>query len=265
MTVAEPFVIASLQHAVLRLTLRRPESRNPLSIGMLGALNAEFDAASKDPQVNVIVIAAEGPAFCAGHDLKELTAARAAPDGGVAFFQETFDACSRLMLSIATGPKPVIAQVQGMATAAGCQLVAACDIAIASETARFATPGVNIGLFCSTPAVPLIRTVGSKRARQMLFTGEPVTAQAAFEAGLVSETTKPDDLAGRVNDVARTIAGKPASVVSFGKMTLLQQENLDLKGAYDIASKAMVENLQWPAAMSGFAAFLTRKPTNNMK
>jgi enoyl-CoA hydratase/carnithine racemase len=265
MTLAPPFVKASAQDGVLRLTMSRPEHRNPLSMGMLGALNTEIEAAMNDPAVHVIVLAAEGPAFCAGHDLKELTAARSAPDAGAAFFRETFDACARLMLAIATGPKPVIAQVHAMATAAGCQLVAACDVAIAADTAQFATPGVNIGLFCSTPAVPLIRTMGPKRARQMLFTGEPISAAAALDAGLLSEVTSPEDLAPRVTQLARTIASKPPAVVSFGKSTLLKQENLDLISAYDIASKAMIDNLFRAEARTGIASFLSRKSANTLK
>jgi enoyl-CoA hydratase/carnithine racemase len=259
MTLAPPFVKAHLNERVLRLTLSRPDQRNPLSIGMLGALNTEIAAASADPGIAVIVIAAEGPVFSAGHDLKELTAARTAPDGGEAFFRETFAACEKLMLAISTGPKPVIAEVQGMATAAGCQLAAACDILIAAEKATFATPGVNIGLFCSTPAVPLVRAVGSKRARMMLLTGEPISAQEALQAGLVSEILPSDNLTARVNAVSLAIARKPQSVVALGKATLVAQETSPLTEAYANASEAMVTNLLWPEARDGIASFIGRK------
>jgi enoyl-CoA hydratase/carnithine racemase len=259
MTLEPPFVKVTQTGAVLRLTLSRPEQRNPLSLGMLSALSAEIDAAASDPGIAVIVIAAEGPVFSAGHDLKELTAARSSDDHGEAFFRETFAACEALMLSISNGPKPVIAVVQGLATAAGCQLVAACDIVIATTEAKFATPGVNIGLFCSTPAVPLIRSIGPKQARLMLFTGEPISAQAALATGLVSEVVLPEALEKRAEQVALIIAGKSSRVVSFGKRTLIEQEQLPLREAYAKASHAMVINLLYDDAKSGLSKFLERK------
>jgi enoyl-CoA hydratase/carnithine racemase len=265
MTLPAPFVKASRTGAVLRLTLSRPEQRNALSLGMLNAIMAELAAAESDRSVHVIVIAAQGPVFSAGHDLKELTDARAAPDAGAAFFSDTFATCEKLMLAISTGPKPVIAEVQGLATAAGCQLVASCDIAIASRHATFATPGVNIGLFCSTPAVPVVRAIGPKLARHMLFTGEPISADQALSAGLISEITAPETLTASVNHVAQQIASRPPEVMSLGKATLLKQEQMPMHEAYALATKAMLSNLQLPAANLGIAGFLARKSDKSLK
>lgn len=264
MTLAQPFVKSTQMGAVLRLTLSRPDQRNPLSLGMLGALNMELDAAMADPDVHVVVIAAEGPAFCAGHDLKELTAARNASDGGAAFFAETFAACEKLMLSIAEGPKPVIAEVQGLATAAGCQLVAACDLAVAAEGAQFATPGVNIGLFCTTPSVPLVRAVGAKVARQMLYTGEPISANQALSAGLITEVMPQTELTECVHRLAQAIAGKPPAVIGLGKSALVRHERLPLREAYSVATCTMVDNLKMPDAVSGIAAFVARKGSKSL-
>jgi enoyl-CoA hydratase/carnithine racemase len=262
MTLAPPFVKSYQASAVLRLTLCRPERRNALSIGMIGALTLEIEAAMSDPAVTVVVIAAEGPAFCAGHDLKELTAARSAQDRGAAFFAETFAVCEKLMLAITLGPKPVIAEVQGIATAAGCQLVAACDLAIASDTAQFATPGVNIDLFCSTPAVPLVRTVGGKHARRMLFTGDPICASEAAKIGLINEAVPAAELTATVSKLAGQIAGKTRSVLELGKTTLNQQAYLPLTEAYRAASNAMVLNILMNDAKAGIEAFITKKQAN---
>jgi enoyl-CoA hydratase/carnithine racemase len=257
----QPFLTHALDKGVLRLVLNRPAQRNPLSMGMLDALNAEMDAAMRNDAINVVVIAANGPAFCAGHDLKELTAARAANDGGERFFQETFAACETLMLTIATGPKPVVAEVQGLATAAGCQLVAACDLAIASDQASFATPGVNIGLFCSTPAVPLVRNIGAKRAAQMLFTGEAISAATALESGLLSEVVPAGELTARTRQIADLIVAKPPAVVALGKRTLLAQKQMPLKEAYALASGTMTRNLVMDEAIAGIGAFIAaRRP-----
>lgn len=258
MTGATPFVQVSRFSFGVRLTLARPNQRNPLSMGMLNALHSELDAAMADASISVIVIAADGPVFCAGHDLKELTAAREAPDKGHAFFQETFAACERLMLAIATGPKPVLAEVQGLATAAGCQLAASCDIVVASRDASFATPGVDIGLFCSTPAIPLVRSMSPKHANLMLFSGEPISAHTALEVGLVSEVVEASKLRGRVDTLATHIASKPLAVLTLGKATLVAQRELPVREAYRVASNAMVNNAMQAEAVLGIAAFLSR-------
>lgn len=258
MSLVRPFILSSSDGAVRRLTLARAEQRNPLSMGMLNALYSELDAAMADASISVIVIAADGPVFCAGHDLKELTAAREAPDKGHAFFEETFAACERLMLAIATGPKPVLAEVQGLATAAGCQLAASCDIVVASTDASFATPGVDIGLFCSTPAIPLVRSMSAKRANLMLFSGEPISAQTALESGLVSEVLEASKLRGRVDTLATHIASKPLEVLTLGKATLVAQRELPVRDAYRVASDAMVNNAMQAEAVLGIATFLGR-------
>jgi enoyl-CoA hydratase/carnithine racemase len=244
---------------VLRLTLNRPSQRNPLSLAMISALHRALSAAGDASDVHVVVIAAEGPAFCAGHDLRELTEARRAADGGAAFFHETIAACSALMEAIATHPKPVIAEVQGIATAAGCQLVAACDLAFAAETATFATPGVNFGLFCTTPSVPLVRSVGSKAAMQMLLTGEAITSAHALAIGLVNEVVPRANLRERVTGIAHVIAGKPAAVCKLGKAAVRQQAGLPLHEAYQYATGVMVDNLLRSEALAGISQFLSRK------
>lgn len=241
------------------MTLNRPQQRNALSLAMLDALRIEIDAAYADPSINVIVLAANGPAFCAGHDLKELTAARSAADGGAETFAETFAVCSAVMMAIAEGAKPVIAEVQGIATAAGCQLVASCDLAVASETARFATPGVNIGLFCSTPAVALTRAVTAKAAMEMLLTGEAVDAQTALRIGLINRIAPPEALTETTMALAQVIASKPADVVALGKRALRAQHGLPLKEAYQRGEEAMICNLTMPSAVTGIAGFLTPK------
>lgn len=244
---------------VRRLTLNRPQQRNALSLAMLDALRIEIDAAYTDPNINVIVLAANGPAFCAGHDLKELTAARSAADGGTETFAETFAVCSAVMMAIAEGAKPVIAEVQAIATAAGCQLVASCDLAVASETARFATPGVNIGLFCSTPAVALTRAVPAKAAMEMLLTGEAVDAQTALRIGLINRIAPPEALTETTMALAQVIASKPADVVALGKRTLRAQQGLPLPEAYQRAQTTMTCNMAMPSAVAGIAGFLAPK------
>jgi enoyl-CoA hydratase/carnithine racemase len=241
---------------VLRLTLNRPARRNALSREMIAALSSALEAAEASPSVRVVVLAAVGPVFCAGHDLKELTAARSAPDQGEAFFTETFAACSALMSRIAEGGKPVIAEVQGIATAAGCQLVASCDLAVASETARFATPGVNIGLFCTTPAVALTRAVPPKRALEMLLTGDAISALEAQGIGLINRVVSPDTLTTQTMRLAAKIAEKPPAVVALGRRAVRDQAGLTLEAAYRLANGVMVSNLGWTEAQDGIGAFL---------
>jgi enoyl-CoA hydratase/carnithine racemase len=242
------------------LTLNRPASRNSLSEPLIGALHHALDDIRDTPQIRAVVIAAEGPVFSAGHDLKELTAHRAAADGGRAAFARVMTACSAMMQAIVALPKPVIAAVQGLATAAGCQLVASCDLAVASEQAGFATPGVDIGLFCSTPMVALTRNVPRKHAMHMLLTGDVVPARRALELGLVS-TVVP---AGRERDeaiaLARRIAGKSAHTIALGKRAFYAQAGLPLDEAYRHAAAVMTENMMARDAEEGIRAFIEKRP-----
>jgi len=246
-------------HGVLRLTLNDPARRNALSEAMLGKLGEVFVEAGDDPAVRVIVLAANGPAFCAGHDLKEMTAARAAPDGGRAYFAKVMAQCSSVMQAIVNCPKPVIAEVTGIATAAGCQLVASCDLAVAADTAKFSTPGVHIGLFCSTPMVPLSRNVASKHAMEMLLTGDMVPAQRAAEVGLVNYAVVPEELTETAMEMARKIASKSTMTLAIGKRAFYEQREMSLSQAYDHASHVMVENMLARDAEEGIGAFIEKR------
>jgi len=237
------------------LTLNRPGQRNALSIELLTALQREIDAIAGDKAAKVVVIAGAGPAFCSGHDLREM---RANPSRK--HYETVFNLCSRLMLSITKLPKPVIARVHGIATAAGCQLVATCDLAIASEGARFATPGVNIGLFCSTPMVPLSRAVGRKAAMEMLLTGDFVEAARARELGLVNRVVPAESLDTEVNELAQQIIQKSAFIVSIGKEAFYRQTELGLADAYAYASEVMTRNMLTRDAEEGIDAFLEKRP-----
>ena len=248
--------------AVRRLTLNRPQARNSLSYAMLDSLADALANAAEDSQTKVIILAANGPGFCAGHDLKELTAARSQPDRGRAFFEQTMARCSAVMQAIVSSPVPVIVSVQGIATAAGCQLVASCDLAVASTQARFATPGVHIGLFCSTPMVALSRTIGRKQAMEMLLTGEMVSAEQALAWGLVNRVCTPDELAIQTDELARTIAAKPALTVKTGKDAFYRQAEMGLAEAYDYTAAVMVENMLAAEAEEGIGAFIEKRPPN---
>lgn len=251
-------VLASRREAVLRLTLNRAATRNALSTAMIAALQTALDRAARD-ESRVVVLAAEGSAFCAGHDLKELTQFRAEPDKGRVAFAEVFANCSRLMQAIVNHPKPVIAEVQGIATAAGCQLVASCDLAIASAEARFATPGVNIGLFCTTPMVALSRNVSRKAAMKMLLTGEMISAEHAQEIGLVNQVVPAASLEDETMQLAELIASKPSATVRTGKEAFYRQAELPLSDAYDYASRVMTENMLQPEAAEGVCAFVEKR------
>lgn len=241
------------------LTLDAAARRNALSIQMMAAIESAIMQLGETRDVAAIVLAAEGPAFSAGHDLKELAQHRADPDGGRAFYRETMLACSRLMQKIVRSPKPVIAAVEGVATAAGCQLVATCDLAVAADTATFATPGVDIGLFCSTPMVALSRNVPRKQAMEMLLLGERASAEDAARFGLVNRVV-PE---GRVRDealaMARAIAAKSKLTVSIGKEAFYRQIELPLAEAYDYATAVMVENMMTADANEGICAFLEKR------
>jgi enoyl-CoA hydratase/carnithine racemase len=244
--------------SVLRLTIDNPPA-NLLSVAVMESLQAELDAAAADEAIRVVVIATAGKLFSAGHDLKEMTAHRSNPDGGKSFFEQTFALCSRLMQSVVNLPKPVIVEVDGVATAAGCQLVASCDLAVASDRSRFGVNGIDVGLFCSTPAVALTRAISGKRAMQMLLTGEMIDARSALEFGLVNRVVAQDALADTVNDYATRIAAKSPTAVKLGKRAVQAQARLDLPGAYDHASRVMVENMLAADAEEGINAFFEKR------
>ena len=251
-----PLVGVERQGPVLRLTLQNPPA-NALSIEVMELLQAQLDRAHADETVRVIVLAASGKLFSAGHDLKELTAHRTDTDRGRSFFEHTFARCARLMQAIVHSSKPIIAQVDGLATAAGCQLVASCDLAFASDHARFGVNGIDVGLFCATPAVALTRNIGLKRAMEMLLTGEMIDAATAREFGLVNRVVLRRELTAAVSACAGTIADKSPLAVKLGKQALYAQLGLHLAEAYEAASRTMVENMMSADAEEGIGAFLT--------
>ncbi len=249
---------------ILRLTLNDATTRNSLSEAMLAALNDVLARAADDPDVRVIILAAVGGVFCAGHNLKEMTAARTDPanagDRGRAYFTRILSQCSAVMQSIPAHPKPIIAEVDGIATAAGCQLVASCDLAVASTNAKFATPGVHIGLFCSTPMVALSRAISQKHAMEMLLTGDFVDAVRAAEIGLINQAVAPEDLADTTLAMAQKIAAKSTATIKFGKPAFYAQAEKTLTDAYDYAAGIMVENMLARDAEEGIAAFIEKRP-----
>jgi enoyl-CoA hydratase/carnithine racemase len=251
-------VRVSRDGAIGRIVLNRPEARNALSASLMAALQSALDASAKDDS-RVIVLAAEGPAFCSGHDLKEMTAHRKEADAGKAAFAAIFAQCSKLMQTIVRHPKPIIAQVQGIATAAGCQLVASCDLAVSSVNARFATPGVNIGLFCSTPMVALSRNVSRKHAMEMLLTGDMVSANQAYHMGLVNRVVAHENLGAETMALAGQIASKPRATVKIGKEAFYRQLEMPLSDAYAFASKVMTENMLHAEASEGIGAFVEKR------
>jgi enoyl-CoA hydratase/carnithine racemase len=244
---------------ILRLTLNDVKRRNALSEAMLSAIGTTFYDAGSDPAVRVIIVAANGPAFCAGHDLKEMTEGRSGPDGGKAYFSKVMSMCSGVMQGILNCPKPVIAEVTGVATAAGCQLVATCDLAIAADTAKFSTPGVHIGLFCSTPMVALSRNVSNKHAMEMLLTGDMTPAAHAAEIGLINRVTSEDTLKHATTEMARKIASKSSMTLATGKRAFYAQREMPLTEAYDYASQVMVDNMLAHDAQEGIGAFIEKR------
>lgn len=254
-TTIENVLLRQDRAGVARLTLNRPQACNALSNALMAALDAELVRIAGDPSVRAVVIDAAGPAFCAGHDLREL---RATPTREA--YAALFAACSVLMQRIVALPKPVIAQVHGVATAAGCQLVASCDLAIAADTARFATPGVNIGLFCSTPMVALSRNVGCKQAMEMLLTGEPIDAARAREIGLINRAVPEADLAAAVDTLADSIAAKSPLTLALGKQAFHRQAEMPLADAYSFTAEVMTRNMLAHDAGEGIDAFLARRP-----
>lgn len=244
---------------VLTLSLNRPDQRNSLNQELMSAVTAAIVAAGDDPEVRVIVLAANGPAFCAGHDLKEMTAHRSDADDGKQFYEETMRQCSTMMQAIVRCPKPVIARVHGIATAAGCQLVASCDLAVAADTARFATPGVNLGLFCSTPMVALSRNLSRKHAMEMLLIGEMQAASRAEEIGLINKAVPEDELDAEVKNFAEKIAKKSTYAIAIGKEAFYEQVENKLSDAYDYASDVMVRNMLAEEAEEGIDAFFGKR------
>src|SRR6516225_3364048 len=254
MTMNAPVLLEEHDRGVLRLTLNRPDARNALSTALMSALLEALGRAATEPQARVVVIAGAGPAFCAGHDLREMRT-----DQRRETYERVFAQCSELMLAIVRLPKPVIAEVDGVATAAGCQLVVTCDLAVAAEDARFATPGVNIGLFCSTPMVALTRAVGRKAAMEMLLTGELIDAATAEAIGLVNRVVPLERLRETVDDLAGEIAGKSARILAIGKEAFYRQAELDVAAAYRYTAEVMTTNMLARDAGEGIDAFLAKR------
>lgn len=254
MTIPNDLVIRQDMDGIVRLTLNRPEARNALSLEMMRQLMAHLESLAHDEKVRVVILSGNGPAFCAGHDLKELQA-----EPTPVFYGKVFALAARVMLAITDLPRPVIAEVHGIATAAGCQLVATCDLAVAADDARFATPGVNIGLFCSTPMVALSRAVAPKQAMEMLLTGEMIDAEEARQAGLINRHVPEAQLAAATMALAQKIAAKSVYTIKVGKGAFYRQRDMDLKHAYDYTSHIMTENMQATDATEGIDAFLHKR------
>lgn len=257
-----PLVLREDRGPISVVTLNRPEARNPLSLELIGKLHQTITELGSEGAIRVIVVTGAGTAFSSGHDLKELTAHRNDSDRGREFFAKTMNACSDLMLAIVRSPKPVIAAVNGIATAAGCQLVASCDLAVASQDARFATPGVNIGLFCSTPMVALSRNLSRKAAMEMLLLGEFVSAIEAKELGLVNFVVEPTHVVNEAVELGRRIAEKPKRTLKIGKEAFYRQLEMPLEEAYRYAAGVMVENMLDAEAKEGIDAFLDKRRPN---
>jgi enoyl-CoA hydratase/carnithine racemase len=258
-TPQSPILLRETVGSIAVLTLNRPEARNSLSEGLIADLHAALREIHDDAKVRAVVIAANGPAFSAGHDMKELTARRTDSDQGRAYFADIMNACSAMMQAIVHLPKPVVAAVQGVATAAGCQLVASCDLAVASEAAAFATPGVDIGLFCSTPMVALSRNVPRKQAMEMLLTGEPVSAATARDIGLVNRVVAPGTERDAAIALAQKVALKSAYTVKLGKAAFYRQAEMSLADAYRYAAEVMTENMMARDAEEGIGAFIEKR------
>lgn len=247
---------------IARLTLNSADNHNALSVEMIAALKGQLQDIADDDSIRVVVLAANGKAFCAGHDLRQMQAARGGADGGRAALADLFDACARMMQRIPALPQPVIAEVQGVATAAGCQLVASCDLAVASDTARFGVNGVNIGLFCSTPMVALTRAIPPRAAFEMLVMGEFVDAARALQLGLVNRVAAPEALTDTTMQLAATIAAKLPAAIRLGKRAFHDQLRLGLADAYAATGRTMCDNILLPDTAEGMAAFLEKRPPN---
>ena len=252
-------LLSKLTDGILRLTLNDNKRRNALSTEMLAQLSAALTEAADDVRVRVVVLAANGPVFCSGHDLKEMTVARTKTDKGLEAYQKLFSACASVMQQIVNNPKPVIAEVAGVATAAGCQLVASCDLAYSSKDALFATPGVNIGLFCSTPMVAVSRKINRKTMMKMLLTGDPIKANYAKEIGLINDYFSKSKLNNEVFKVAKKIASKSNLTIKIGKQAFYKQLEMPLRKAYIYTSKMMTLNMMAMDAKEGISAFLEKR------
>ena len=258
-TSAEAIVQREDKDGIAFVALNRPHARNALSAAMLEALSKTLAGVAIDKSVRAVIIAANGPGFCAGHDLREITERRNGPDGGLAYTKALMDSCSAMMMSIHRMPQPVIAAIEGPASAAGCQLVASCDLAIASKTAAFATPGVHIGLFCSTPMVALSRNVAPKHAMEMLLTGERVSAEEAYRIGLVNRVVTQGTARDEAFKLARTITAKSALTIKLGKEAFYRQLDMTLPDAYRYTGEVMVENMMARDAEEGISAFVEKR------
>jgi enoyl-CoA hydratase/carnithine racemase len=254
-----PILLRGDIDGIALLSLNRPQQRNTLSEAMLTALAGEFASIAADNKVRAVILSHNGPAFSSGHDMKEMTAHRNAPDRGRAYFKALMEQCSALMMSIRKLPQPVIAAVEGVAAAAGCQLVASCDLAVASETAKFSTPGVHIGLFCSTPMVALSRNVSNKHAMEMLLTGDMVSADDAYRIGLINRVAPAGKASEVALDLARQIASKSMLTVKLGKEAFYRQRKLNLADAYRLTIDVMVENMLARDAEEGIGAFIDKR------
>jgi len=256
----DPILLRQDEGAVATLTLNSPANLNALSDAMIAALQDAFDALEGDASIRAIILRGAGKAFCAGHDLKEMTAGRQAEDRGRAYFLDLLSRCSRMMTTIPRLPQPVIAEVHGIATAAGCQLVASCDMAIAAEDTRFGVNGVNIGLFCSTPMVALSRNIARKQAFEMLTTGSFITAPRAAELGLINRAVPGARLADATREMAETVAGKLGAAVRIGKRAFYEQLTMGLEEAYAYTGEVLTENMLYRDTEEGIAAFLEKRP-----
>jgi enoyl-CoA hydratase/carnithine racemase len=250
-----PCVLSRIAGGVATLTLNRPERFNVLSSEMISAIQTELDSIASDPSARVVILAAEGKGFCAGHDLKEMRA----HTEDKSWQQALFDSCSRMMIAVTEMPQPVIARVHGIATAAGCQLVSMCDLAVAADTAMFAMPGVNIGVFCSTPAVGVVRNIGRKRAMEMLLTGEPIDAATALSWGLINRVVPESRLDAEIKRFTDIILSRSSAAIRFGKQSFYSQIDRPLGAAYEVASEVMARNMLLEDAAEGIDAFLQKR------
>ncbi len=259
-TQAEPILLREDLNGISVLTLNRPKARNTLSDATIAALGEALGLIAQDTSIRAVVLAANGPAFCGGHDLKEMSAHRTDKDGGRAYFVDLFERCSAMMQAIVRLPQPVIASVQATATAAGCQLVASCDLAVAAKTANFGTTGINVGLFCSTPMVALSRNVSRKQAMEILLTGDMISAEDAYRMGLVNRLAEPGREGEEALVLARKIAAKSTRAVKIGKEAFYRQLEMGLSDAYRYAGEVMVENMLARDADEGIRAFVEKRP-----
>ncbi|MGB7287324.1 MAG: enoyl-CoA hydratase [Salaquimonas sp.] len=258
----ETLLYSEIENGICRIVLNHPARRNALSEAMINELSEALALSQNDAAVRVIILSAKGPVFCAGHDLKEMTEGRKAADRGQAYFAKLMASCSALMQQIVSHSKPIIAEVTGVATAAGCQLVASCDLAVVGQSARFATPGVQIGLFCSTPMVALSRNISRKHAMEMLLTGDMISAVRAQEMGLVNQVVSDDQVASATWELAEKIAAKSSMTLAIGKQAFYKQAEMPLEQAYAFASQTMVENMLKQDAEEGINAFIEKRDPN---